>query len=372
VRLRPDLAGWMPAPPVGKGPSSEDAGLKISSADAQANLDLAALFSAAGDDSDAVRILKNLAGLNGIDGKASASIAKAKDRLQTATPSKQNSPLLAGIDLLRNGHFREAQTPLSEASAKNANPSLRLFLVRSYLEAGDYGPAEAEVRKILKADPDNVDALHLLGRNYKRQAEAALEQMSAIDADSYGVHELLGRQHEERTEFELAIQEYQKALAKRPDAGGIRYAIGNVYRKMSRYDQAEHWLAEEIQGNPYHGMAQYRLGTVYIEEGKPEEAIPHLEVALRAHPRLTDARMDLGRAYTAKGRYAEAIAALKQVAVSEPDNDRVHYLLSTAYSKQGNREEAQAELAAYQRLTRLRLQRTQQDVRNAGRSVDGK
>ena len=312
-------------------------------------------------------------------------IAKAKVRLESINhrpatrQTAESQDLLQGIGLLRQGRFREAQTALSRASAKNPNPYLRLYLVRSYLEAGDCALttggcvlAEGELRKLRLAEPKNVDVLHLLGRAFKRQAEAALRQMIEIDANSYGVHELLGRQHEDRTEFDLAIQEYQAALAKRPDAGGIRYAIGNVYRKMSQYDQAEHWLTEEIKRNPYHGLAHYRLGSVYIEQGKPDEAIPHLELALRAHPRLMDARLDLGRAYTAKGRYEEATAALKQVAASEPDNDRVHYLLSTAYSKQGKREQAQAELAAYQRLTRMRLQRTQQDVRDTSDSLAGK
>jgi Flp pilus assembly protein TadD len=78
----------------------------------------------------------------------------------------------------------------------------------------------------------------------------------------------------------------------------------------------------------------------------------------------------LGRAYTAKGRYEEAITALKHVAASDPNNDRVHYLLSVVYSKEGRRAEAQTELADYQRLTRDRLQRTQQDVRNVSNSLD--
>ena len=80
--------------------------------------------------------------------------------------------------------------------------------------------------------------------------------------------------------------------------------------------------------------------------------------------------MELGRAYTAAGRYQEAVAALKQVAASDPDYDRVHYLLLGAYSKLGKKEEAQAELATYQTLTRRRLQRTQQDVRDAAGSLD--
>ena len=87
-------------------------------------------------------------------------------------------------------------------------------------------------------------------------------------------------------------------------------------------------------------------------------------------PHLTEAQLDLGRAYTAKGRFEEAIEALKKVAASDPENDRVHYLLSVAYSKEGRRGEAQTELAAYQHLTRDRLQRTQQDVRDVSNSLD--
>ena len=377
VQLRPDFAGWIPTLAAGNAPASGNSDLTISSSDAHANLELAALFSGVGDDKDSVAILENLTVQKGADPKASDLIATAKIRLEAihhqrpAARAAGSQEILEGIELLRQGRFREAQTALSHASAQNPNPYLRLYLVQSYLGASDYVLAEDEVRKVLLAEPKNVDALHLLGLNYKRQAEAALRQMIELDADSYGVHELLGRQHEERTEFDLAIQEYQAALAKRPDAGGVRYEIGNVYRKMSQYDQAEHWLTEEVKRNPYHGLAQYRLGSVDIEQGKPDEAISHLELALGSHPSLMDAWLDLGRAYTAKGRYEEAIAALRQVAVAEPDNDRVHYLLSTAYSKQGKREEAQVELATYQRLTRRRLQRTQQDVRNASDSLAG-
>lgn len=371
LRLRPDFSGWIPRLSGGDRPSpSKDPDLTISFADAHANLELAALFSRAGDAKTAAATLENLTAQKGADARTQELITTAKARLAALRPATASTELLEGLELLRQGSFREAEAPLARASAKDPSVYLRLLLARAEMEAGDALPAEADLHKVLAAEPRNVDALHLLGRNYKRQAESALRQMTEIDADSYGVHELLGRQHEEHTEFDLAIQEYKAALAKRPDAGGIRYAIGNVYRKTSQYDQAERWLNEEIQRNPYHGLAHYRLGSVYLEQGKPEEAISHLELALRSHPRLTDARMELGRAYTAAGRYQEAVAALKQVAASDPDNDRVHYLLSGAYSKLGKKEEAQAELATYQTLTRRRLQRTQQDVRDAAGSLD--
>jgi predicted Zn-dependent protease len=58
------------------------------------------------------------------------------------------------------------------------------------------------------------------------------------------------------------------------------------------------------------------------------------------------------------------------VAAAEPENDRVHYLLAGAYAKEGNRTRAQSELAEYQRLTRRRLEDTQQDVKKAADSLN--
>jgi tetratricopeptide (TPR) repeat protein len=333
LQIRPDFAGRISALAADV-PNAADRNLPVSTSDAKAKRELAALSTA--------------------HPSGSAALAAARQ----------------GISFMEQGHFEDARPLLEKAIASaNANAYLKLSLIRCYSETGDYLTAEDHLRKFLSVDPQNADALDLLGRNYKHLASATLEQLMAVDPDSYGVHELLGQRHEEKTEFDLAIQEYKKALAKRPDSGGIRYAIGNVYLKTSQYDQAERWLSEEVKRNPYHGLAQYRLGSVLVEEGKAAEAIPHLQQALLSHPQLTDARLELGRAYTAAGRYDESIAELKQVVQSEPDNDRVHYLLSAAYAKQGKRQQAQEELMAYQRLTRMRLERTQHDINAVSNSA---
>jgi predicted Zn-dependent protease len=338
--------------------------------DARADLDLANLFESAGDPSRAAAVLESLRRLIAADPKAAQLIAQAKVTAPNRHPSALTADLAQGLTLFRQGQFKQAEVFLSRAAAHDQNPALRMLLIRCYIEAGDDHLAEEHLKKILAADPANIDALHLLGRNYKRQAELTLNQMTEINPDFYGVHELLGKQHEERTEYEQAINEYQAALAKRPDLSGIRYDIGNVYRKMSKYDEAEHWLQAELERNPYHGLAHYRLGSICLEQGKLDESISHLEQALRAHPELIDAELDLGRAYSAKGRYPEAVAEFRQVAMAEPENDRVHYLLSTAYARQGDHTHAQSELAEYQRLTRSRLRNTQQDVKNLSDSLN--
>ena len=362
--LRPDFSPWIPEAANNDPPAD----LQMAATDAKANLNLARLFAAAGDQERARSVVQNLKRAKGVDEKAAQILSQADAAL--APPRRPNTELAQGLDLFRAGKFQEAQAPLARVAAADPNPALRLLLVRSYLEGQQYVRAEEILRKMLASDPANIDALHLLGRSYKRQAEATLKYITEIDHDSYGVHELLGQQHEEHTEYQQAIDEYQAALAKRPDLAGLRYAIGNVYRKMSRFDQAEHWLNEELARNPFHGLAHFRLGSIFLEQGKAVEAADHLQQALRSHPQLTEARMDLGRAYTTMGRYPQAVRLLQEVAAAEPNNDRVHYLLSSAYAKQGERVQAQKELAEYQRLTRTRLQNTQQDVKAAAESVN--
>jgi tetratricopeptide (TPR) repeat protein len=376
LEVRPDFAGWIPA--LG-GSDTENQAIPdsmIAATDARANLELAGLLAEVGDLHQSTGVLQNLVNQKAANTQAAQVIEQAGAHLkamQSASPAarpQNGQNILTGLDLMRRGHFREAEQPLSRAAEKNSNTFLQLLLIRSYVESGDCEPVEERLRQLLTAEPDNVDALLLNGRCYKQQAESTLQQMIQIDPDSYGVHQLLGKQHEEKTEYELAIKEYQAALAKNPNLAGIRYAIGNVYRKMSRYDDAEKWLTEELARNPYHGLAHYRLGSVYIEQGKPNAAIAHLLAALKSHPQLIEAQLDLGRAYTADGEYENAIASLKNVSRVDPDNDRVHYLLSIAYSKEGRRTDARSEMAAYQRLTRDRLHRTQQDVKDLSNSLD--
>lgn len=380
LQLRPDFAGWIPAlagDTMGKGAAVD---LSIAAYDARANLQMADLLAESGDELQAVSLLQGLVIQRPANSQAALIIAEAGTRITalqraangTRKPVRLENAeyILKGLELIRERRYREAEEPLSHAAAKKANPALQLLLLRAYVESGDWELVEDRLHRLLAAEPGNVDALLLIGRGYKQQAENALQRMIQMDADFYGVHELLGRQHEERTEYDLAIKEYSAALAKRPGLAGIDYAIGNVYRKMSRYAEAERWLTEELARNPYHGLAHYRLGSIYVEQGKPGIAIPHLLQALQSHPQLIDAQLDLGRAYTADGKFDEAIAALKKASRSEPDNDRVHYLLSIAYSKEGRRDDAQSEMSTFHRLTRDRLHRTQEDLKNLSNSLD--
>ena len=373
VRLRPDLAGSLAA----LAPAGDDlAGASenpISMHDVEAVVGIAGLSAAHGDPAAAIRMLRQLLDQKGATPEATAAISRAAARLNALTSASAPAhpdEAMQGLALLRSGKARQAVSLLEAAARHTPSRWLNLWLIQAYSESGDHDRAEALALRLLQQRRDDIEALHVLGRDYQRAAESTLQSMVAIDPESYRVHELLGRQHEDRTEYPAALREYQAALASRPDVPGLRYEIGNVYWNLKQYDDAERWLRQELERNPFHALAHYVLGRVYTEQGKPDEAIPHLEKALQLHPKLMGATFDVGRAYAASGRYDDAIRAFQQVAAADPNNDRVHYLLANAYTRLGRRSSAEAEMATYQVLTRKRLERAQQDVRSASDAVN--
>jgi tetratricopeptide (TPR) repeat protein len=237
----------------------------------------------------------------------------------------------------------------------------------------DYVPVEFRPHKVSATRPQSnhkdVDALLLTGREYKRLAAETLDAMVRADADAYRVHQLRGQAYERRTEFASALEEYMAALRKNPEAAGLRYAIGNVYAKLKQFEPAEKWLRQELEGNPHHTLANGALGSVLVEVGRAVEGTPYLERAYKMLPDNNTLRLELGRAYLATDRFEPAIAVLKAAAAADSENDRVHYLLANAYRRLGRQPEAQAEMAAYQRLTRERLKRAQEEVRAVSDAV---
>lgn len=346
IRMRPDFGGAIPALEK-EGAVPPDAGVGVSESDARATFSLAAYWLMRGDRARAGDVLAGLAKQKPADDGARKYIARARQA-------------------------REGGMPATSLPAGEGRAWAQLLEARKWAESNQCSKAVESLEELLQRDAANLDAMLASGKTYKRWAELLLEQMIAIDPDSYRVRQLAGEQFEEKGAYDQAIASYREALAKKPDLAGARYAIGNVYWKIRQYDEAEHWLKEELRRNPRHGLTHYRLGSLYTEQRKADGAIVHLREALESHPEWTGARFDLGRALLLKGRYKDAAAALRQVAAEDPANDRVHYFLAEACRKLGRAADAQAELAKYHELTRKRLDRVQQSVRDVAHDLESR
>ena len=116
--------------------------------------------------------------------------------------------------------------------------------------AGQVDEAEQICRRILDAEPDHPDALHLLG--------------------------LIAGQ---RADYDGAVALIERAIRGRPDFAGFHLNLGVTLIKLRRADEALAALRQAVMLDPQHGEAQYNLGVAAYMTGAPETAIQALNAA---------------------------------------------------------------------------------------------
>ena len=84
---------------------------------------------------------------------------------------------------------------------------------------------------------------------------------------SYNEHMKLGAIYESKGEYELALREYEGALALDKKEPGARFAMGNVRLKMKDYSKAEEEFLKSIEKSPSPD-AYNNLSWVYMEQGR--------------------------------------------------------------------------------------------------------
>ena len=206
-----------------------------------------------------------------------------------------------------------ASQPMSIATALD-------FALRHH-QAGDLKTAESIYRQILQLDPDNPEALHLLG-------VSAYQQQN----------------------LETAYTLISKALAGKPDFSDAHSNLGNVLRELGRPEEAEKSFRKAIQCNPRFTMAHYNLGNILMIQGKLKEAAQSFERAIAGNPRLAEAHINRGIALKELGRLKEAEACYRKALSLKPDLPLLHFNLGNVLLETGHADKA---AACYQRALEL-------------------
>jgi len=163
---------------------------------------------------------------------------------------------------------------------------------------------------------------------------------------NYDEHMRLGAIYETKGEYELALREYESALAIDKKEPGARFAMGNVRLKMKEYAKAEEEFNASIEASPS-ADAYNNLSWVYIEQGRVEDARAMAGKAVgAAGPEKGYIYLDtLGVALTAAGEYEEAEESFMRAADSVTGGKREAYIaiyghLAELYKKEGSTEKA--------------------------------
>ncbi|MDY6846119.1 MAG: tetratricopeptide repeat protein, partial [Chloroflexota bacterium] len=207
----------------------------------------------------------------------------------------------------------------------NSNP----ILVEDDVSEDLLNEAESEAVMALQIDNTNTMALAyyaeiLVDQKKWNQAQQYIEQAVERDPGLMDVHRIQAYTYETLGEYNLAIQEYEKAIEIMPNYTYLYIAVGRIYRHLgsinpeiskSYYDQALENFATAANLNEQLGIIDpipyLAIANTYAQDGEFFAAALNVNRALDFTPASPDVYGQLGVVYHKSRNYEGAIPALE-------------------------------------------------------------
>ena len=305
----------------------------------------------------------------------------------TADPAS----LVRAHQLMQQGKYEDAIAELQSIEA--ANPGVKgldLEFGTAYYKSGDFSKSIEYLKRVRTAEPNNDEAIQLLGLSYYLgghpadaipllekvqgwysranvdasyilgicyiqtknypQARKAFAKMFDVPPDSAASYLFTARMLL-RQDFDPIAEEYgQKAAALDPKLPLAHFLLGELYLFKSRVPEAIAELQKELAINPAHAATYYKLADAYSRIQKYDDAERLLQRSIWLDATSTGPYILMGKVLQKKGEFDLAVRALQRAAAMDPNNPTTHHLLGQAYRDMGKKEEADTELKLAEQL----------------------
>jgi tetratricopeptide (TPR) repeat protein len=179
-------------------------------------------------------------------------------------------------------------------------------------QAGRLAAAEALYAKVIKADPRNVDALHLMGVAAHSRNQIATARKYFNRALEYGpkipeIHLNFGNLLGAADDLQGAQAAYARAVALKPGLFDAHLGLGGVFYKMGRFEEAAGCFRTAVGLAPQNPRGHFNLGQSLLRLSTPDQAQVSLRRALELQSDYLEAHVALGGLYADAERFQDAI-----------------------------------------------------------------
>jgi protein O-GlcNAc transferase len=151
-------------------------------------------------------------------------------------------------------------------------------------------------------------------------------------------------QHHQAGRLEEARAGYSRVLASEPNNADALHLLGLVAHQAGDQAAAVHLIQRAIQAQPGTALFHFNLSAALRAGGRKVEAIAQLERATALNPKLAPAQSTLGQLYAETGRLEESIAALTRALQLDPKLSDAYHLLGSLLWESGPIDRAMAVL----------------------------
>ncbi|SEA44471.1 putative PEP-CTERM system TPR-repeat lipoprotein [Desulfuromusa kysingii] len=248
--------------------------------------------------------------------------------------------LLASIET-RQGNREAALTAYSNIIQVDAKQLQAIYMSGILqMDLGDMAAAQASIDKLLSSFPDRSDGSRLNGFLLYRQEKYEEAKIALEDSLKKQQHLLsyffLGLSYYGLENYEIALNQFQKALDLNPSFERARILVSMTLLKQKRLDDAIIEVQKVLRTNPDNAYAHNILGSAYLADGQYDQGMAELETATDLDPDLADAHLKRGIFHLAKGQGAEGEADLVKAVDAAPEVLNGRLMLVTHYLRQKN------------------------------------
>jgi serine/threonine protein kinase/tetratricopeptide (TPR) repeat protein len=202
-----------------------------------------------------------------------------------------------------------------------------LGLMQRYDKPGNLDQAISVLHDAVQTDSQFALAFASLGEAYRLknqvdpnprwidQASAMLERAVQLDQHLASAFVTLGRIHEDAGKHDLAVQEFQKALAQNYRNAEALSGMGNAQESAGQIVQAEQTYKKAIALRPDYWDGYNSLALFYDRQNRYPEAIEQVKRAIQLVPDNSQLYLNLGAFYVDAGDekfHSQAEQALKK------------------------------------------------------------
>ena len=205
--------------------------------------------------------------------------------------------------------------------------------------------ARKTCRRILDLDPDNADALHMLGivdiqRGAMISGVDLMRRAIGAEGGNFIYHNSLAGALGSLGEFDEAAEHYAMAVGINPDYAEAWYNFANMERLRGNKEEAAEKFRRAVEAAPGFADAHNNLGSQLMELGRLDEAEKAYRQGVKSHPHDVGLLNNLAALAKVRGYFEESAEIYRRITGLAPGGADGWRNLAAALKNLGHMGEA--------------------------------
>tara|TARA_B100000965_G_scaffold121006_1_gene99998 strand:+ start:47 stop:2080 length:2034 start_codon:yes stop_codon:yes gene_type:complete len=253
------------------------------------------------------------------------------------------------INLIKSQNLDEAEIFAKTFYEKDPKDPIAINLFGSVLlQKTNFLEARELFLLSTKIDNTNQSSFYNLGIsliNIQEYDEALDVFLQAIDIkESATIYTEIGNIYTKKSEDQLAIEYYKKALKIDNKFSKALNNLANIYEDTGNYKKAVKYYKEAIRSQPENSLYHYNLAVSLFNNKEEELSINYFKKAIELNSRLTPAYIYAGQALQKQNNYQESLIILKQAELNGQNNAQLYFYIAMSEIQLGQYNEGLSSL----------------------------